>query len=633
MGSHAAERYSSMAEFKEALLDHVPSDRAPVTVVPHIAPYELVPGREARTMDELVRLCEQEWRTGVAHFYKGSLTEWLRGVAAASSDLVIEAAGPGAIPATAVQIRYARPDGRAAFAGARHWGVYSREIRRFDTLAEAPPAEVPVVKKTLRRFDRGKAPPAPVFGAVQPVWVTVHVPADAAAGDYRGTLSIQVNGERLAVPLALKVCGWTLPSGPARFAHANLYQSPDAVALHYKVPLWSDRHFELIGKSFALIRPAGSRVVQVPLICRGNLGNEQSMVRWIRKADGGYEHDFSVMEKYLDAAAKHLGKPKVVIFQVWEVYNTKGHKGALVTVLDRKTGKVKEMEGPKFGTAESLAFWKPVLAEIHKRMKRRGWLDAMVLGRGSDRGAGGYEAVALKTVLPDGKWTGTSHHAYKPSISTRSGSISVFYHEYVFPTGGVWFRFPHDPTCRRFRAWEGPAWVFYPRNDLRESSTLTDHRLLCERAISVGLHGFGRIGADFWPVLGYQSRPERGWVAPIRYPHASMGRLNVKYHQILTPGPDGPLATVRLETLRESVQECEARVFIEKAVGARPAVPLLGDDLARRAQALLDERTRLIRLVGMVTLGTQLWYPGSGWQERSKKLFSVAAEIAEALKK
>jgi hypothetical protein len=102
-----------------------------------------------------------------------------------------------------------------------------------------------------------------------------------------------------------------------------------------------------------------------------------------------------------------------------------------------------------------------------------------------------------------------------------------------------------------------------------------------------------------------------------------MGRLNMWYGAILAYGPDGALPTVRLEAVRESVQECEARVAVERALAGKK----LSGALAKRAQEVLDERTRILRLVGMVTYGTELWHHGSGWQERSRKLFSVAGEI------
>lgn len=48
------------------------------------------------------------------------------------------------------------------------------------------------------------------------VWVQVTVPADAAAGEYRGTLRVSAAGRKLAdVPVELHVADWALPD-PAK---------------------------------------------------------------------------------------------------------------------------------------------------------------------------------------------------------------------------------------------------------------------------------------------------------------------------------------------------------------------------------------------------------------------------------
>ena len=51
---------------------------------------------------------------------------------------------------------------------------------------------------------------------------------------------------------ALNVLDWTLPDPQAYKTWVELIQSPDTLAVEYKVPLWSERHFELIAKSFKL---------------------------------------------------------------------------------------------------------------------------------------------------------------------------------------------------------------------------------------------------------------------------------------------------------------------------------------------------------------------------------------------
>jgi hypothetical protein len=52
-------------------------------------------------------------------------------------------------------------------------------------------------------------------GESRALWVEVLVPADAAAGDYHGTVGVRVNGEDVAVPVHLAVWDFALPSTPS----------------------------------------------------------------------------------------------------------------------------------------------------------------------------------------------------------------------------------------------------------------------------------------------------------------------------------------------------------------------------------------------------------------------------------
>lgn len=80
--------------------------------------------------------------------------------------------------------------------------------------------------------------------------------------------------------------------------------------------------------------------------------------------------------------------------------------------------------------------------------------------------------------------------------------------------------------------------------------------------------------------------------------------------------------------MQENIQECEARIFLEKRLVAKP--PRLPADLATMCQAVLDERTRWHRLQG-VARGTSIAWPYSGWEARTAALYQAAAEAAKAM--
>ena len=88
------------------------------------------------------------------------------------------------------------------------------------------------------------AVPFEVFkGQNQPIWVDVHVPKDAAAGTYRGQLSVHARGGvSEQIPVALTVWAFTLPDGPT---HKNHFGGFSNVARSFNVERGSDKFREI----------------------------------------------------------------------------------------------------------------------------------------------------------------------------------------------------------------------------------------------------------------------------------------------------------------------------------------------------------------------------------------------------
>ncbi len=537
--------------------------------------------------------------------------------------------GKSRIPTSSIQLRYALPGTATSNSSVLYYGF--RDAARFDGLTQASPKEVPV---------RTKEPPRhatfiPTFGAVEPIWVTVKVPRDAQAGNYEGVLAIRAQDlKQVDVPLRLEVLDWTLPDPQDFTTFVDLVQSPTTLALKYNVPLWSDAHFKLIDRSFTHMATLGSKAVYITMICQAHFGNSESMVRWIRQPDGTYTYDFTIFDRYLDLAIKHMGKPKVVCLYLWDRYTGGAHyfstrardkdlphwQTVLVSLLDPATGKVELLEGPSYEKQEeSEAFWRPVLTQVCERLAERGLLEAMMFGIGGDVRPGAEVVALLDRVLPGTKWVMHQHGEGPTLHSARVGYLAT-----------VWRASrPVDPDIRRKYGWNVPyRKVQFPR-ELGISRPLKSHRLVAEWNLTGGQPGFGRIGADFWPVI----KDKRGRMRRVsgRYLLSGWAQLSVGTYW-LAPGLHGPLTTVRMEMAREGIQECEARIFLEKVLTDETLRARLGKELAVRCQETLDERTRYILYSGLSSTVSPLWYPYSGWQQRSAKLYRVAAEAAEAMK-
>jgi len=538
----------------------------------------------------------------------------------------------GIIPASRVLIRYGRPDAHRRYA----------TIPVFDSLHPEPPRVV--------------EPWGKMKGSVLPVWITVYIPPDAIPGIYKGKVTIRAEGTKpVDVPVELHVAGWRMPD-PKHFAsHVGLVQSPDSVALYYKVPMWSQEHWRLLEKSFRLLGEVGTKVLYIPIRRRTYFGNEHSMVRWIRQPDGGWRHDFSIVEKYVALAVKYLGKIPVVCVYCWDVdagatyfARKKFSKKAPFpfTVLDPGSGKLKAAAGPSWGDPAIRPFLRPVFDGIRRILARYGLEKSLMVGIAGDRRPMREVVEDLKAVAPEAPWVVSSH-----GNPTALHGQPVGYLCYVWGVHGI-----PDPEEHRYHGWKNPELICpFPRAGsgvfgpgLRQVSPLSPYRTAVESALvsrgrgrgGAGLRGFGRCGADFWKVFPhkyYWTFRER--LVCGRYPETSHwhgGWFHNSFAYILAPGREGAVATARFESLREGVEDAEARIYVERVLLDKELRGRIGEVLASRCRRLLDERTRSCRAGFIYGTGTSrwnaLWYTSSGWQRRSWELFRAAEEVEKKIK-
>ena len=605
----------------------------------------------------------------------------IRGLRAVAGDL----AGPGGdtMPASCVCVRYALPWGvcRTTSKGNLETTPYPAETTPLFALAESPLEEFPVREKTLGGPTGGlpnvrsvlryslepfhlndPGQPAPVFGAVVPVWVTVRIPKDARAGTYAGTVSLQVDGKAVAgVPVEVKVVDWTLPDPDDYRTWVELIQSPDTLALEYGVEPWSDGHFELIANSMKYLKEIGSRILYVPLIAHTNLGNEESMVRWVPKGDDRYEHDFSVMDRYLDVAEAHMGKPKIVVFAVWDLYlyraggvayasvgsrtrqqaSKRAGEGPQVTMVDPDSGKAEVGRLPPYLDPSSKALWKPLFDQLRERMKKRGLEKAMMLGTITDAWASKEQVQFFQDVGADFPWVSSSHGRHdKPKAMYELADVGYQAHAFGVECG----------FAESLRGWSRPTLnALYERWGGFPATGISRWRHFGEYSITGNTRGIGRVGADFWQAVKDSQGRRKGHVSQ-RYPESSWRQLTL-ITSALAPGPDRAVATAKYEAMREGVQECEARILIEEALSDKAMAETLGPDLVGRCRDVLDERHRSMWLsVSTLQVGPlpehafagwrgcaftgvtgYKWFLGSGWQERSEKLYATAGDVAKKL--
>ena len=571
-----------------------------------------------------------------------------------------ELRGPATLPATAVRVRYGYVWGMESRSDGSIRSPYTQGVTFWGALGDAPPAEIAV----------GKPRPPAVGAAVEPIWVTVSVPKDAKPGLYQGDLRIEATGEKpVVVPLQLEVVDYTLPGAQNNVTLIEMIEVPDTLAVEYNLPLWSDRHWKMIAESFKLISDTGSRSIHISAIAHTNLGNAESMIRWIKKGENQYDFDFSVMDKYLDAAIANLGTPKIVVLQAWDLYlSTKESVGKRfspelderhaasqggrpqVTFLDKATGRTENGTVPNLSDPSSKATWTKLINEVRRHLKERGLDQALMLGMFTDAVPPKEHIQFFQDIAPEVPWVQEGHGRWNSKIYTIA---EIGFQASVW---GIRFgdgQIQQYPSAKELPVESLYGWkqrrmdLAFERNPSLDGYPVTRWRFFAETGITGDLRGIGRLGADYWWALKGKDGRRVGPVG-MRYPEGAWGGSGIQLNlcsSALAPGPDGPVATNRLVAFIEGVQECEARITIERVLTDQALKAKLPAELANRCQIVLDERLfNMWRTLSNYQLGGpyffgagawrwapgipgQRWYLGSGWLDQSKQLYELAGQV------
>ena len=641
-------------------------------------------------------------------------TSTIQELKATVSDLIGES---GSIPAGDVHIRYSLPWGEEEIVQPNRGlpNPYSAKADLLGALVETPPKDIPVYQKPLTKgFNLTNQ--SPVFGAVCPVWVTVHVPKAAKPGIYRGDLTITAKGEKpVMAPVEVRVLDWTLPDPQDYTTWTEFVQSPDTLTVEYGIKPWSEKHWEMIAKTFSLLNEVGSRVIYVPVIAQSNLGNEHGMVYWNKDGENKYKYDFSIMDKYLDYAEKYMGKPKLVCFVVWDVYmgnryaenlndqeilklsgrygwlalkpemrkydydparmTEKDRKlaheiceymrepydskkpvpawgyiscspktlkdrfdavkssnaGPLVTMLDPVSGKLEDVKLPRLTESASMDLWKPFFSQVKERMKKRDLDSVTTIGFVTDVQPNKADVQFLHEASGGLPWVSHGHPLAKNLYGIEKVGYATWVWGPVFSQDTGMFGWKNPLLVAQFQR------LIWPIKD-----PAARWRYCAEANITGGQRGIGRMGADFWFALKDKEGKRTGTING-RYPGSTWRNLEI-LNFFMAAGPDGPVGTNSFEAVREGVQECEARIFIEKALINETLKAKLGTELADRAKNILDERiscmwkgcTNFHCSAPLMPWGYPADYHSwflapSTWQERSEKLYELAGEVQKKI--
>ena len=516
--------------------------------------------------------------------------------------------GPGgrSIPSSAVRIRYARPSGEFT--------------ALFDTPEDLAGAVAPISR--YRAEPDGNAPQH------RPVWVTVQVPPEAAPGRYAGELKLTGPDVAARVPVELTVHGWRLGEPRDWRCCVNLLQSPESVAGHYKVPLWSDRHFELLARSLEWMGRAGNDVLGISAVGRSVFGNDPLVV--FRKEGGQWVPELKYLQRYLALYDRHAGRPQLLSVHVWSYgmyYRGAGRDGTTkeiksewraktIPIVELRDGSLRDATAPIYGEPGSEAMWRAAMEGIRAIVVKLGWGEGCILlGTSGDGWVGPRTVGFFKEIAPYARWRAITHGSGVPrwgpteADRTQPNGMAVGYLELARRISNSRHRSPAVPITCNSRDCVG-------RDPFQYRS------LPGTNVLSANFDGICWKGLDYWTYLAPDGSRRSALNADVHFGNIVGGTPR----EMLQPGPDGAVATAQYEMLREGIQDCEAMILLRDALNNKPLRAKLGDELAARCEAVLEDLLALLETGGR-------YHPHGGGDVRHhvERLYAAAAEVSRAI--
>ena len=236
---------------------------------------------------------------------------------------------------------------------------------------------------------------------VQPVWLSVNVPANTVAGTYKGTVTIHAD-QKYTLAVSLQVLEHRL-TAPAEWKFdLDFWQHPAAIARIHGVKLWSDEHYKLMKPYYTMLANAGQKNITASIIHEPwhhqTYDDFPSLIKWIKRKDGSWYYDYSLFDKYVSFVMDCGITKKINCYSMvpWELS---------FQYFDEASGKDKVVKA-KTGTPEYNDHWSAMLKDFAKHLKAKGWFSITSIAM-DERPMKDMQAVIalLKNLDPDWKIT------------------------------------------------------------------------------------------------------------------------------------------------------------------------------------------------------------------------------------
>ena len=385
--------------------------------------------------------------------------------------------------------------------------------------------------------------------ATQGGWISVRVPQQVKAGKYTGTVTVKDGDKVLSeLKLAVNVKNRTLPASTEWAFHLDLWQNPYAEARYYNVEPFSKEHFDRMRPDMQNYVDAGGKVITASIMHKPWNGQTydpfESMVTWLKKADGTWYFDYTVFDKWVEYMMSLGVKKQINCYSMvpWRLS---------FQYFDQASNSFKYLDA-KPGEAAYDEFWGNMLTSFAKHLKEKGWFDITHIS---------MDERPMKDMLATLKVIRKADKDFKVSLAgTYHDELVKELHDYCIAIGE---KFPAEVIKSRKEA--GQVTTYYtcctePRPNTFTFSAPAEAEWLGWFAAKENLDGYLRWALKSWVKNPLQDSRFTAWAAGDTYMIYPEGRSSIRFERLI----EGIQSYEKIRILKEEFEKKGNKSAIKK---------------------------------------------------------------------
>ena len=385
--------------------------------------------------------------------------------------------------------------------------------------------------------------------ATQGGWISVRVPQQVKAGKYTGTVTVKDGDKVLSeLKLAVNVKNRTLPASTEWAFHLDLWQNPYAEARYYNVEPFSKEHFDRMRPDMQNYVDAGGKVITASIMHKPWNGQTydpfESMVTWLKKADGTWYFDYTVFDKWVEYMMSLGVKKQINCYSMvpWRLS---------FQYFDQASNSFKYLDA-KPGEAAYDEFWGNMLTSFAKHLKEKGWFDITHIS---------MDERPMKDMLATLKVIRKADKDFKVSLAgTYHDELVKELHDYCIAIGE---KFPAEVIKSRKEA--GQVTTYYtcctePRPITFTFSAPAEAEWLGWFAAKENLDGYLRWALNSWVKNPLQDSRFTAWAAGDTYMIYPEGRSSIRFERLI----EGIQSYEKIRILKEEFEKKGNKSAIKK---------------------------------------------------------------------